>query len=194
MLRSKLPRATFANVMSCLALFIALGGTGIAAVAGVAPGSVGNAQLKPNSVGTGKVIDGSLRAVDFKSGELPAGARGATGPTGAAGAAGPAGPAGSIKSTITVVGSGPQLGPNGGFGSGNAICPSGYQAIGGGVDLDSGSDEKIATTEPVVDNQNIIGLSDGQHNPATGWRAFVLNQSTTTVRSFKVMAVCSPIG
>ncbi len=65
--------ASFANVTSALALVIALGGTSYAAV-----------QIPKNSVGSKQVKNKSLKAKDFKPGQLPAGARG---PRGAAGSA-----------------------------------------------------------------------------------------------------------
>lgn len=85
-------------VVACLALAVALGGTGIAATVALAPNSVGTAQLKNNAVTTAKVANGTLLKADFKAGQVPAGARGpagapgAAGPAGAAGTAGPAGP------------------------------------------------------------------------------------------------------
>jgi hypothetical protein len=94
-------RPSPAMVVACIALALALGGTGYAAT-----------QLAPrNSVGTLQVINRSLKAIDFKQGQLPRGARGpagATGPQGPpgaqgsqgpAGAAGPAGPAGPAGAT-----------------------------------------------------------------------------------------------
>lgn len=78
------------NVVAYLALFVALGGTATAAT--LARNSVGNAQLKSNAVTSAKVKNRSLRAVDFRSGDLP---RGKQGPTGAQGPAGPAGPQGA---------------------------------------------------------------------------------------------------
>jgi hypothetical protein len=74
-------RLSFANVISLIALFVALGGTGYAAVK-IPRNSVGGSQLKANAVSSSKVKNGALRAVDFKAGELPAGA---TGPQGAKG-------------------------------------------------------------------------------------------------------------
>src|SRR6266516_7443598 len=74
-------------VLGAIALAVALGGTGYAAV---------NA-LPRNSVTTLQVKDRSLLATDFKAGQLPRGpARpaGAAGPAGPAGPVGPAGPAG----------------------------------------------------------------------------------------------------
>jgi hypothetical protein len=84
-------------VIACIALGVALGGTSIAAVNALPNNSVGTKQLKKNAVISTKVKNRSLRAVDFKAGQLPRGPQGpagATGPTGATGPAGPAGPAG----------------------------------------------------------------------------------------------------
>jgi hypothetical protein len=82
-------------VVACFALFVALAGTSVAAVSVVLPrNSVGNAQIKNNSVTASKVKDGSLLSADFKAGQIPAGAAGPAGPAGAAGPAGPAGAAG----------------------------------------------------------------------------------------------------
>ncbi len=80
-------------VVACLALLLALGGTGYAAT-----------QLLPrNSVTTVQVKDFSLLNRDFKRGQIPsgpagpAGPAGAQGPAGATGPVGPAGPAGNAK-------------------------------------------------------------------------------------------------
>jgi hypothetical protein len=70
-------------VVACIALAIALGGTGYAAIV-----------LPPNSVGTVQVKDYSLLKRDFRPGQLRPGPRGPAGPAGAAGPAGPPGPAG----------------------------------------------------------------------------------------------------
>lgn len=59
-------RLTYANVIATLALFIALGGTGYAALK-LPKNSVGSEQLKANSVTSAKVKGGSLRADDFKA-------------------------------------------------------------------------------------------------------------------------------
>src|SRR2546423_6154839 len=74
------------TVIACVALAIALGGTGYAAF-----------KLPANSVTTREVRNRSLLAVDFKLGQLPAGPQGPAGPAGAAGPAGPAGPAGGAN-------------------------------------------------------------------------------------------------
>jgi len=88
-------RPSPAFVVACLALLVALTGTGVAAVSQLVPrSSVGTLQLKNNAVVSSKVRNGSLLKTDFKTGQLPAGPTGPAGPAGPAGAAGPAGPAG----------------------------------------------------------------------------------------------------
>jgi hypothetical protein len=84
-------RPSPALVVACLALAVALGGTGYAAVA-LPANSVGTKQLKQGAIVAAKVKPHSLLAENFKDGQLPAGlpgpagAPGATGLTGAAGA------------------------------------------------------------------------------------------------------------
>jgi hypothetical protein len=59
------PRLTFANVTSCLALFVALGGFAVAA--GLPKNSVGPKQLKKNSVTTAKIKDGAVIGAKIKA-------------------------------------------------------------------------------------------------------------------------------
>jgi hypothetical protein len=79
-------------VVACLALFVALGGTSVAAVSALLPrNSVGTPQLKENAVTAGKIAagavqssevkDGSLAGADFAPGQLPAGPAGPPGPS-----------------------------------------------------------------------------------------------------------------
>jgi hypothetical protein len=85
-------RLTYANVVSSLALFLALGGVSWAAVT-LPRNSVGARQIKPNAVTSDKIADRTLQRSDFAAGALPA--AGPAGATGATGSAGPAGPAGA---------------------------------------------------------------------------------------------------
>ena len=89
--RAMRPELSFANVVSCLALFVALGGTSYA----VARNSVGTPQLKKDAVTSPKVKDGSLTLRDFAAGTLTRGPRGERGPAGATGPAGAAGTGGA---------------------------------------------------------------------------------------------------
>jgi hypothetical protein len=75
MTRLRRLRPSPAMVVACLALALALGGTGYAAL-----------KLPRNSVTTVQVKDHSLLGRDFKAGQLPAGPQGPAGPAGPAGA------------------------------------------------------------------------------------------------------------
>ena len=90
------PRATFANVVSCLALFVALGGTGYAAVS-LPRNSVGPNQIRARSIDNSKIKKGSLLKSAFRKGQLP---RGLRGKVGAAGAAGPQGASFTLATTL----------------------------------------------------------------------------------------------
>jgi hypothetical protein len=79
-LREKLK---FANVMSVIAVFIALGGTAIAV--GLGKDTVGARQIKSGAVRSDEVKDFSLKADDFAKGALPAGRQGEKGEPGAQG-------------------------------------------------------------------------------------------------------------
>jgi len=97
-------RPSGAMVVACVALLVALGGTGVAAVSQVARDSVGTPQLKANAVTTPKIRNNavtsekvrnrSLLAVDFGRGQIPQGPQGEQGPAGPQGTAGAAGPQG----------------------------------------------------------------------------------------------------
>jgi hypothetical protein len=89
----KLPSPALALAM--IALFVALSGTGYAAV-----------KIARNSITSIHVKDRSLLAKDFKSGQIPRGAVGPAGPAGAAGPAGPTGPAGAAKAYARVLSGG----------------------------------------------------------------------------------------
>jgi hypothetical protein len=59
-------RLSYANVTASLALFIALGGTGYAAVT-LPRNSVGSAQLRTNAVGTKEIRRGAVRSSDIRN-------------------------------------------------------------------------------------------------------------------------------
>jgi hypothetical protein len=81
---------TYANVVSSLCLFLVLGGSAYA-VSRLPRNSVGPAQIKSGAVHSSEVKDRSLRAKDFATGQLPAGAKGDRGDAGPAGPRGAAG-------------------------------------------------------------------------------------------------------
>jgi len=147
-------RPSPAMVVACLALLVALSGTGIAAATQVARNSVGtpqlkdsavtNAKIRNNAVNSSKVAARSLLRSDFAPGQLPAGPIGPQGPAGPQGATGPAGPAGVIgavtvrQASINVPGSASDAGiggPNGFWVTRtvNVNCNSGERAMSAGT-------------------------------------------------------------
>jgi hypothetical protein len=108
MWRHRLRRPSPALVVACVALLVALGGTGYATGLTVPRNSVGaphlkrnavtSAKLAPNAVQTAHVRDGTLLAEDFKPGQLPRGPKGDKGDKGDRGDTGPPGPTwGDVK-------------------------------------------------------------------------------------------------
>lgn len=103
-------RVRYANVMSTIAVFVALGGTSYA-VASLPPNSVGNKQLRSNAVTASKVRNGSIGRADLTpSARGSRGSRGPQGPAGPAGAAGPAGIGNIIVRTRDSLAARPGLG------------------------------------------------------------------------------------
>ena len=147
-------RPSPAMVVACLALLVALSGTGIAAATQVARNSVGtpqlkdsavtNAKIRNNAVNSSKVAARSLLRSDFAPGQLPAGPIGPQGPAGPQGATGPTGPAGVIgavtvrQASVSVPGSATDAGIGGPTGfwvtrTVNVSCNSGERAMSAGT-------------------------------------------------------------
>lgn len=137
-------RPSPALAVAVFALFVALGGVGVAATNLVPKNSVGTAQIQNDSVTRAKIAHqsitsmlikpGSLMASNFAAGQIPAGPKGDTGATGSqgakgdTGARGPTGPAGAIE-TMGVAQGGTWVAP-GHAGSATVYVPSGKQATG----------------------------------------------------------------
>ena len=199
-MRKLLRRPSPAMVVACLALLVALGGTGMAAATQLARNSVGTPQLKDaavsnpkiknNAVNSAKVAARSLLRSDFAPGQLPAGPvgpQGPAGPAGAAGAAGPAGPAGVIGAitdrTASVVVDGGSA-ENGQYNSSRvtSLCSGNERAISGGTDWStdaSGRELMTGELEPLKNPQGQV----------IGFLAVGLNDSGTD-STFTVHALC----
>jgi hypothetical protein len=112
-------RPSPALAVALLALAVALGGTGYAAVV-LPANSVGTKQLQNGAVVAAKVKPHSLIAGNFKAGQLPLGPAGPKGADGLAGAAGPPGPKGDTATKLFATvkkqagGSNVELGPSSG--------------------------------------------------------------------------------
>ena len=94
-------RLSYANVTASLALFIALGGTGYAAVT-LPRNSVGNAQLRNNAVGPAELRPGAVRSSDIRNRTIRVSdlARKTRSALRSPGPQGPAGPAGRDAATV----------------------------------------------------------------------------------------------
>jgi hypothetical protein len=159
-------RLTYANVMATIAVFVALGGSGYAAIKlpknsvqskQIKNGQVKGADIAANAVTSAKVKNGALLAADFKAGQLPAGAKGDTG------AQGPQGPSGVAALTVvTATANGNQ--------AASVDCPAGLIATGGG-----GNATSLSENAPVITN-----------GKPKGWRVNGANGSKA------VWALCVP--
>jgi hypothetical protein len=143
-------RLTYANVMATIAVFVALGGTSVAAVSlkrnsvgtsQIKNGSVTGADVKNNSLGGSDIK--SLTVKDFKGGKLPQGTQGPTGPRGPAGAAG--------ATNVVVRTASSNVSGSGGAG-GHADCQAGERAVGGGSTFSAGySGDALVASYPLTD-------------------------------------------
>jgi hypothetical protein len=182
------PRLSYANVMATIAVFVALGGTGYAAVK-LPKNSVGTAQIKTSGVASSEVKNGALKAIDFKAGELPTGATGPQGPQGPQGLKGDKGEPGTngtngtngapgtVGAATTAFFQAPaDLGAGANMSYG-VFCPAGKQAIGGGGRGDDTQSEKttLTNTRPAINSTNTEPPLAGQG--FTGWRITVVNSS-----------------
>jgi hypothetical protein len=125
-------RLTFANVVSAVALFVALGGSAYA----IGKNTIGTKQLKNDAVTSPKVADGALLSEDFAPGELPAGTQGPQGERGPEGIPGPQGERG-IQGERGVQG---ERGPQGVAGVGGTC------RIDGIVRMNSGEADRLLCT------------------------------------------------
>lgn len=145
-------------VLATAALVVAVFGStplGRAAQSLVVPSrnTVGTLQLKNNAVTSAKVLNGTLRAADFRQSDLP---QGPPGPVGPAGPAGPAGPPG-LTGLEAVFGT--TFNDSNAFKSVTASCPAGKRVVGGGATITpTGASVAVAIQQSYV-------------NGTTGWVA-----------------------
>jgi hypothetical protein len=135
---ARVRRPPAALVVACLALFVALAGTGYATVVNVPRNSVGTLNLKrnavtarklaPNAVRTGHVLDGSLLLADFKAGQIPQGPKGDKGEKGDTGTPGLSGIQ-IVTAQKAVV--------NASSNVQTVNCPAGKRVLGGGATTNS---------------------------------------------------------
>jgi hypothetical protein len=191
-------RLTFASVTSLMAIFVALGGTGYAAITlpsnSVGPrqiktNGVGGAEIRKNAVRSGEVKNGALRAVDFRTGTFPPGPRGPQGIQGIQGIQGERGTFSDI--TVQFEQAAADL-ADGASQSYNAFCPSGQIGIGGGFrgDFDDSEATNVGSSRPAMTPGNTEPPLD--NGSFTGWRITVLNVAGGVMAGIRpeVWAVC----
>jgi hypothetical protein len=73
-------------------------------------------------------------------------------------------------------------------------CPSGWQAIGGGVDFVSGAAAQVSvlSNAPKVNGDNIVAAADGRNPAPDGWRVKMHNNNGSGSYTGAVAAICSP--
>ena len=189
-------RPSPALIVACLALLVALTGTGYA-VTQLPPNSVGRAQLRDDAVTNAKIADnavtsekvrnGTLLKRDFVPGQLPRGARGPVGPAGPAGPAGPGGPAGPAgapglvssvtvrQASVVVPGSAADKPTPNTFWTTRGVsvdCASGEKAISAGTGWSADADDlELATVwiKPTITSGNVTGYTaKGANNARDG--------------------------
>jgi hypothetical protein len=178
-------RPSAAMVVACVALAIALGGTGYAAIS-LPANSVGTKQIKNGAVTKKKISPRTMTGL-----RGPRGARGLAGPAGAAGAAGsagPAGPAGAVGPPgpvfLAYINSGPWSLLAGAQRTEQAVCPQGWAATGGGV-IASSKDPGVR-----VNSSDQLGLPEYPAEPGSGWQVSMINASATDT-TFWVDVICA---
>jgi hypothetical protein len=190
-MRKHLRKPSPAMIVACLALLVALSGTGMAAATQLGRSSVGtlqlkdsavtNAKIRNNAVNSAKVAARSLLRSDFAPGQLPAGPVGPQGPAGPAGPAGAAGPAGVVgpvtvrQASVSVPGSvSDKPTPNTLWISRtvDVNCNSGERAMSAGTGWSAdANDLELATVymKPVQTNGAVTGFSaKGANNARDG--------------------------
>jgi hypothetical protein len=182
MIRSLRTRLTYANVMSTLLVFGALGGTSYAVTQldrnsvrskHIRNGQVKRADLARNSVNSSKVRDGRLLALDLAAGQVP---RGAQGPPGERGVQGTEGGLGFVGDRVTVQfeQAATPLADNTKQ-TYTVFCPDGQKAIGGALRGDATDSEftDVVSSRPAISSTDPSAPTDG--GTFTGWSATVEN-------------------
>lgn len=184
---------SFANLVSLMALFIALGGTTYAAVTlpknsvgakqikknGVSASeikrnAVGASEIRPNAVASGDIADNGVAGADLSDNSVGAGevADGSLGATDLqAGLLNfPSITAQTEAATVALA--------NNSSASYTVTCPAGQQAIGGGGRGDATDSEYtiVTSSRPVISTDITEPPVDG--GTFTGWRITVLNPQT----------------
>jgi hypothetical protein len=207
---------TFANVVSCMALFVALGGVSYAALklpknsvgskqikkravksSKIKAGAVGNGKLAANSVDGGKVIDGSIGLADLGANSVD-GTKVLDGTLGTDDLADDAVTGAKVadgtfldgRVTVQFNEAAADLG-NGAETSLDVHCLPGQTAIGGGArgDLTNSELTKITASRPIIATNNSGAPDD--NGTFTGWRGTFVNENNGAGIRPDVWVICA---
>jgi hypothetical protein len=160
-------RPSPALAVACCALAVALGGTSYAAVS-LPANTVGTAQLKNGAVTAKKVRLHALLFSNLKSGQV-------------------------LGSTITVVPPDASVAA-GSFALQQVDCPSGYQALSGGVEVGNVTTVVVADSYPLIAGSPVLlGRPAGTDAAASGWHVAVKNTGSVA-EPFKAVVICAASG
>jgi hypothetical protein len=183
-------RVSYANVVSALALFVALGGSSYAAFE-LPANSVGAAQLRNRAVTSVKVRNGSLQMKDLSAGARKAlvGPVGPQGPAGLKGDAGPKGDSGAAGVVVRLNDAGVTMAAADATVS--AFCKPGERATGGGGGFGTSTgDVLLRQSYPLTGTAASSHPSANGETPA-GWQVRLHNNDTTTAQAHTIAyAVC----
>jgi hypothetical protein len=189
-------RPSAAFVLSCIALFVALGGVGYAAATitgkSIRNGTVASADIKDRGIATKDLSKKAVKTLRGSSG--PAGPAGPAGPTGATGAAGAAG-----ATNVVVRQSRDGSSSGGGVVQTQATCMAGEKLIGGGGGAVEASDASPASYvldgAAVTVTLNAPATGNGINEPADGtapiaW-SFAAEIDSVTAHDAVAYAICA---
>jgi hypothetical protein len=195
-LRAGFGNARYANVTATLALMIALGGTGYAAVsitgrdirngtirgADIANGTITSSKIRNraikgsdiavNTISSKNVRDASLEGRDFKAGQLAGGVAGPPGPPGA----------NAMASVIVREGRTPGLIAAGATATVAVGCAAGEKAVAGGATSPSDIFD-VVTSMPT-------GAVTAAGTIPTGWRVEAINKASAP-NTLLAFAICA---
>ena len=219
-MRNRITRPSPALVISIVALFVALGGTGYAAVQ-LPRASVGAKHLKKNSVSSAKVKNSSLVLGDFKASERSKlhGARGVAGAAGVEGLRGLVGPQGAQggvglpgadgdpgsqgipgptgveqvvvrTAALTYVAA---TGPNGQVLSDNVQCQAGESVVGGGTDIGPfvAFENQPNVIVTVSRPADAAGSALASGSEPRGWFVAARRNSNTATQTVTIYVLCA---
>jgi hypothetical protein len=162
------------HFVAYLALFVALGGTSLAAAT-----AINGKQIKPHTIPKNRLTNSAISSLHGAKGAP--GTQGPTGPKGPTGVAGPPGLSGYLRVSGTAVAV-----PAGMEGTASALCPAGEKELGGGFLTTTPN----ATLFPTI-SQEFISSAPAT-NGDLGWGVTMYNNGGTSA-SFKVSVYCAKV-